>query len=136
MKFLTPWGIETLVSQTAIVFERRKVGKKKAVESPKEVETQGKVSLTEEVLVNPTYPNQLVMVGKNLSSGESTQLKTILKENQDIFAWEPSGLVDTAFQSHIGRNLEAYVDDVVVKSQTRREMISYVVETFDNEGST
>nr|GEV26213.1 hypothetical protein [Tanacetum cinerariifolium] len=35
-------------------------------------------------------------------------------------------LVDTAFQSHIGRNLKAYVDDVVVKSQTRREMISDV----------
>ncbi|GKA12618.1 reverse transcriptase domain-containing protein [Tanacetum coccineum] len=33
-------------------------------------------------------------------------------------------LVDTAFQSHIGQNLEAYVDDMVVKRRTEREMIA------------
>ncbi|GJS77909.1 reverse transcriptase domain-containing protein [Tanacetum coccineum] len=41
-------------------------------------------------------------------------------------------LVDDAFQSQIGWNLEAYVDDMVVKSKSEREMITDVAETFDN----
>nr|GFA34287.1 reverse transcriptase domain-containing protein [Tanacetum cinerariifolium]GFA34326.1 reverse transcriptase domain-containing protein [Tanacetum cinerariifolium] len=41
-------------------------------------------------------------------------------------------LIDGAFQSHIGRNLEAYVDDMVIKSMSEREMLADIVETFDN----
>ncbi|GJU61039.1 reverse transcriptase domain-containing protein [Tanacetum coccineum] len=41
-------------------------------------------------------------------------------------------LVDTAFQSQIRRNLEAYVDDMVVKSKTEKEMIADIAETIDN----
>ncbi|GKB94699.1 reverse transcriptase domain-containing protein [Tanacetum coccineum] len=33
-------------------------------------------------------------------------------------------LVDEAFQSHIGQNLEVYVDDMVVKSKPEREMLA------------
>ncbi|GKC54447.1 reverse transcriptase domain-containing protein [Tanacetum coccineum] len=41
-------------------------------------------------------------------------------------------LVDGAFQAQIGRNLEAYVDDMVIKSKSKREMLADIVETFDN----
>ncbi|GJZ04185.1 reverse transcriptase domain-containing protein [Tanacetum coccineum] len=41
-------------------------------------------------------------------------------------------LVDKAFKSQIGRNLEAYVDDMVVKSKSEREMLADIAETFDN----
>ncbi|GJR42588.1 reverse transcriptase domain-containing protein [Tanacetum coccineum] len=41
-------------------------------------------------------------------------------------------LVDTAFQSQIGRNLEAYVDDMVIKSNDEKVLIAYIAETFDN----
>nr|GEY45620.1 reverse transcriptase domain-containing protein [Tanacetum cinerariifolium] len=41
-------------------------------------------------------------------------------------------LVDTAFQSHIGRNLEAYVDDMFIKSNNEKVLIADIVETFDN----
>ncbi|GJV50121.1 reverse transcriptase domain-containing protein [Tanacetum coccineum] len=41
-------------------------------------------------------------------------------------------LVDLAFQSQLGRNLEAYVDDMVIKSKTEQEMIMDIAETFDN----
>ncbi|GKA60028.1 reverse transcriptase domain-containing protein [Tanacetum coccineum] len=41
-------------------------------------------------------------------------------------------LVDTAFQSQIGRNLEAYVDDMVIKSNDEKVLIADIVETFDN----
>nr|GEX36258.1 reverse transcriptase domain-containing protein [Tanacetum cinerariifolium] len=41
-------------------------------------------------------------------------------------------LVDIAFQSQIGRNLEAYVDDVVIKSNDAKVLIEDIVEAFDN----
>ncbi|GJX84808.1 reverse transcriptase domain-containing protein [Tanacetum coccineum] len=41
-------------------------------------------------------------------------------------------LVDSAFQTQLGRNLEAYVDDMVIKSKTEQEMIINIAETFDN----
>ncbi|GJZ86431.1 reverse transcriptase domain-containing protein [Tanacetum coccineum] len=39
-------------------------------------------------------------------------------------------LVDKAFQKQIGRNLEAYMDDLVIKSCTEQEIIRDVEETF------
>ncbi|GJS87465.1 reverse transcriptase domain-containing protein [Tanacetum coccineum] len=41
-------------------------------------------------------------------------------------------LVDTAFQSQIGRNLKAYVDDMVIKSNDEKMLIANIAETFDN----
>ncbi|GJR68890.1 reverse transcriptase domain-containing protein [Tanacetum coccineum] len=39
-------------------------------------------------------------------------------------------LVDKAFQKQIGRNLEVYVDDLVIKSRTEQEVIIDIEETF------
>ncbi|GJR34839.1 reverse transcriptase domain-containing protein [Tanacetum coccineum] len=39
-------------------------------------------------------------------------------------------LVDTIFEGQMGRNLEAYVDDMVIKSKTELEMIKDVEETL------
>nr|GEX73022.1 reverse transcriptase domain-containing protein [Tanacetum cinerariifolium] len=41
-------------------------------------------------------------------------------------------LVDTAFQTQIGKNLEAYVDDMVIKSNDEKVLIEDIAETFDN----
>ncbi|GKB72464.1 zinc knuckle CX2CX4HX4C containing protein, partial [Tanacetum coccineum] len=41
-------------------------------------------------------------------------------------------LVDMAFQSQIRRNLEAYVDDMVIKSNDDKVLIADIAETFDN----
>nr|GEY43081.1 DNA-directed DNA polymerase [Tanacetum cinerariifolium] len=41
-------------------------------------------------------------------------------------------LVDLAFQTQLGRNLEAYVDDMVINSRTEKDMIMNAMETFDN----
>ncbi|GKD99529.1 reverse transcriptase domain-containing protein [Tanacetum coccineum] len=231
MKFPTPWGVATIVSQTPVVFECRRQGKKQTVEPPENVKTQDNVSPIEQVLINPAFPEQLVVIGKDLSLEGSTQLKNLLKKNIDIFAWEPSNmtgvpkriikhslnanpsitpvsqkrrvfcskksqvvrkadgswrmcidfkninsacpkdyyplpeidskieavmgfplkcfmdaykgyhqnaratyqrLVDEAFQSQIGKNLEVYVDDMVVKSKSEREMLADIVKTFNN----
>ncbi|GKD74999.1 reverse transcriptase domain-containing protein [Tanacetum coccineum] len=39
-------------------------------------------------------------------------------------------LIDKAFQKQIGRNLEVYVDDLVIKSRTEHEIIRDIEETF------
>ncbi|GKB72249.1 reverse transcriptase domain-containing protein [Tanacetum coccineum] len=39
-------------------------------------------------------------------------------------------LVDKAFQKQIGRNLEVYVDDLVIKSHTEHEIIRDIEKTF------
>nr|GEU63238.1 reverse transcriptase domain-containing protein [Tanacetum cinerariifolium] len=41
-------------------------------------------------------------------------------------------LVDEAFQSQIRKNLEVYVDYMVVKSNTERGMLADIAKTFDN----
>nr|GEW82668.1 reverse transcriptase domain-containing protein [Tanacetum cinerariifolium] len=39
-------------------------------------------------------------------------------------------LMDKAFESQVGRNIEVYVDDLVVKTQTKAEMVRDIEETF------
>ncbi|GJW09110.1 reverse transcriptase domain-containing protein, partial [Tanacetum coccineum] len=71
---------------------RSREGKKQAVEPPKERRAQDTISSTNQVLVNPAYPEQLVIIGTGLSPEGSRQLKNLLKKNIDIFAWEPSDM--------------------------------------------
>nr|GEW37141.1 reverse transcriptase domain-containing protein [Tanacetum cinerariifolium] len=160
------------------------------------------------VALHPDFLDQEVAIGGTLSAKVSTELCSILKENLDIFAWQPSDmtgvprfvaghrlniregyspvrqkkrgqalkrdkaiqaeiqlaesdekktafhtgqrvhcytkipfglknagatcqrLVDKAFDSQIGRNIEVYVDDLVVKSHTEAEMLRDIDETF------
>ncbi|GKC56875.1 reverse transcriptase domain-containing protein [Tanacetum coccineum] len=106
MKFPTPKGIVTLVTRTVIIAECRRLEKKQMVEeeNPK---GKGEVAVTEEVLVNPLFPDQLVTIGGGL-------------------------LVDSTFQPQIGRNLEAYVDGMVIKSRDEKMLLGDIAETFDN----
>jgi hypothetical protein len=40
--------------------------------------------------------------------------------------------VHTVLESQIGRNVEAYIDDIVVKSEKRGDLLDDIKETFDN----
>lgn len=97
MKFPTPRGIATLVTRSVIISECRKLEEKFLMERetnteiPSEI-TVGETSGTEEILVHPAYPEQLVTIGKNFSKDGQRQLITLLKNSQDIFAWEPSDM--------------------------------------------
>ncbi|GJZ54570.1 reverse transcriptase domain-containing protein [Tanacetum coccineum] len=68
----------------------------------------------------------------------SEKSKAVMKEVEEwIKACINAGatyqrLVDSAFQAQLGRNLEAYVDDMVIKSKTEQEMMMAISETFDN----
>jgi hypothetical protein len=40
--------------------------------------------------------------------------------------------VHTVLESQIGRNVKAYIDDIVVKSEKRTDLLNNLKETFDN----
>ncbi|GJU98509.1 reverse transcriptase domain-containing protein [Tanacetum coccineum] len=73
---------------------------------------------------------------------EEDEEKTAFITNQGIFCYTkmPFGLrnagatyqqlVDKAFHEQIGRNLEVYVDDLVIKSRTEDEVVRDIKETF------
>ncbi|GKA25119.1 reverse transcriptase domain-containing protein, partial [Tanacetum coccineum] len=92
MKFPTPWGVATIASQAAMVLQCGSKRKKQAVELPEEVKRLNDTSPTKHVLINPAYPEQLVVIGKNFSPEGLAQLKSLLKRNNDILAWEPSDM--------------------------------------------
>ncbi|GJW82367.1 reverse transcriptase domain-containing protein [Tanacetum coccineum] len=99
VKFPTPRGIATLVTQTVIISECRRLEKKQMVEkeahrtTPLAEAEPKEVSLMEEILDNLAYPEQLVTVEENLSEGCKIQLKALLKKNMDVFTWDPSDMM-------------------------------------------
>nr|GEU74076.1 reverse transcriptase domain-containing protein [Tanacetum cinerariifolium] len=187
MKFPTPRGIATLVPQTATIFECRQLEEKQTLpgKQPKERITERDENAVEEkVMVNLAFPDQKVIIRTQFSLACRKQLINLLRDNQEVFAWQPSDmagvprgmdqgqycktgevpdldlqpsssekgnlllyqdairpeehrgtyqrLVNSAFQVHLGKNLEVYVDDMVIKSKTEQEMIIDIAETFDN----
>ncbi|GJV52579.1 hypothetical protein Tco_1448320 [Tanacetum coccineum] len=94
MKFPTPRGIATLVTRSVIISECRRLEKRQVIEEEKKEEVDARaVNTTEEVLVNPAFPDQLVVIGGGLPEICKTQLKLLLKRNIDIFAWEPVDMI-------------------------------------------
>nr|GEW06815.1 reverse transcriptase domain-containing protein [Tanacetum cinerariifolium] len=160
MKFPTPKGVATLVTWTVIIAKCRHLEKKQMIEENSKGERV--VATTEEVLVNPSFPDQRVTIGGGLSEACRDQIKYLLKDNMEVFAWEPSDttgvprriiehtpkqknifngkkrgatyqrLVDSTFQCQIERNLEAYVDDIVIKSKDEKMFLADIAETFNN----
>ncbi|PWA88438.1 hypothetical protein CTI12_AA090790 [Artemisia annua] len=76
MKFPTPRGVATLVTRSIIISECRKLeekfllGKEEEIEVPPVTAVMSEVTKTEEILVHPAYPDQLVTIGKNFSPEE------------------------------------------------------------------
>ncbi|GKC88328.1 reverse transcriptase domain-containing protein [Tanacetum coccineum] len=75
-------------------------------------------------------------------SGESDEEKTAFHTSQGVYCYTkmPFGLknagaiyqrlVDNAFDSQVGRNIEVYVDDLVIKSHTEAELPRDIDKTF------
>ncbi|GJY79345.1 reverse transcriptase domain-containing protein [Tanacetum coccineum] len=73
---------------------------------------------------------------------EEDEEKTAFHISQGVYCYTkiPFGLkntgatyqrpMDKAFEKHIGRNLEVYVDDLVIKSHTEQEILRDIEETF------
>ncbi|GJW96348.1 hypothetical protein Tco_0178156 [Tanacetum coccineum] len=79
VKFPTPRGILTLVTRAMIIFEYQRLEKKQIIEKEvnrnvhREEEVLERVDLIKQTLVNPSYPDQLVMRGGNLSYDGNTK---------------------------------------------------------------
>ncbi|GJS93630.1 reverse transcriptase domain-containing protein [Tanacetum coccineum] len=77
-----------------------------------------------------------------IQMAESDEEKTAFHTSQGVYCYTkmPFGLknagatyqrlVDKAFDSQVGRNIEVYVDDLVIKSHTEAEMLRDIDETF------
>nr|GEW05371.1 reverse transcriptase domain-containing protein [Tanacetum cinerariifolium] len=134
-----------------------RMGKKQAIEPPKEVEPQEEVSITEQVtkkdhqalpqcqpLSDTGQSKEKGILVREKPNGRRRRGKTAFYTDQGTYYYTkiPSGLknagatyhrlVDEAFRSQIRGNLEAYVDDMVIKSKSEREMLADIAETFDN----
>ncbi|GJS26524.1 hypothetical protein Tco_0487144 [Tanacetum coccineum] len=95
MKFPTPRGITTLVPRTTTIFECRQLEEKQILpeEQPKEKMTEkDENAVEEEVMINPAFPDQKVIIGTQFSSACRRQLINLLKDNRDVFAWKPSDM--------------------------------------------
>nr|GEX82614.1 reverse transcriptase domain-containing protein [Tanacetum cinerariifolium] len=144
MKFLTPQGIATLVTRTSSIFKCRRANDHHWEEVLNEIQiTTDKFPKKEHGCIRMA-PSDMTGVPKrviknspkhqHVYSIDGTKKKGLRLEK------EPSGgkrgamyqrQVNTAFQSHLGRNLKAYVDDMVIKSKTKQEMPMDITETFD-----
>ncbi|GJS22592.1 reverse transcriptase domain-containing protein [Tanacetum coccineum] len=92
------------------------------------------------------YPFKCFLDANNgyhqIQMAEEDEEKTAFITSQGIFYYSKMSfglknagatyqrLVDKAFQKQIGRNLEVYVDDLVIKSRTEKEVIRDIEETF------
>ncbi|GJU16887.1 reverse transcriptase domain-containing protein [Tanacetum coccineum] len=77
-----------------------------------------------------------------IQMAESDEEKTAFHTSQGVYCYTkmPFGLknagatyqrlVDKAFDNQVGRNIEVYVDDLVIKSYTEAEMLRDIEETF------
>ncbi|GJV97477.1 reverse transcriptase domain-containing protein, partial [Tanacetum coccineum] len=233
IKFPTPKGIATLIARTITIAECRKREEKQMIREETPQEEEG-VDATEQVVVNPSFPDQMVTIGGRLSKGKGGAVtkevtewvkagivrpvkyptyisnpvlvkkcdgswrmcidfknlnsacpkdyyplpnidckveavmgfrykcfldaykgyhqiqmakedeeKTAFYTEQGTYCYTkmPFGLknagatyqrlVDSAFQSQIGRNLEAYVDDMVIKSKEETGLLADIAETFE-----
>ncbi|GJR71508.1 reverse transcriptase domain-containing protein [Tanacetum coccineum] len=97
IKFPTPRGIATLVTRATIIAEcRLREEKQILTEKQPEIHEAGQpdegADLTEQILVNPCFPDQIITIGGRLSPDCKNQLKTLLINNMEVFAWEPSDM--------------------------------------------
>ncbi|GJW94360.1 reverse transcriptase domain-containing protein [Tanacetum coccineum] len=88
LKFPVDGGIVTIRSTILIPAECATV-----FTSPKEIIKEAVVRPENfKVAIHPNFPDQEVAIGGTLSSKGRTELCTLLKENLDIFAWQPSDM--------------------------------------------
>ncbi|GKB90013.1 reverse transcriptase domain-containing protein [Tanacetum coccineum] len=96
-------------------------------------------------LSNPVMVKNMTVAGgcyHQIQMTESDEEKTAFHTSQGVYFYTKMSfghkndggtyqrLVDKAFNSQVGRNVEVYVDDLVIKSYTKAEMLRDVDETF------
>ncbi|GJU24360.1 reverse transcriptase domain-containing protein [Tanacetum coccineum] len=79
-----------------------------------------------------------------IQMAEEDEEKTAFHTSQGVFCYTKMSfgpknasatyqqLIDKAFERQIGRNLKVYVDELVIKSHTKQEILKDIKETFHN----
>nr|GEX14943.1 reverse transcriptase domain-containing protein [Tanacetum cinerariifolium] len=135
--FPTPRGIATLVTRSTIISECRRLERKQTVEHEvnqninQEKEVSKRVDLTEQTLVNPTYLDPLITIRGNLSEQCKNQLRTLLKKNMNVFAWETTDM--TGIPRRIIRHSLNVNPSVEPVAQKRRVMTSDRTQVVSKE---
>nr|GEW53331.1 reverse transcriptase domain-containing protein [Tanacetum cinerariifolium] len=109
LKYPTEWGIVTICSSLLIPAECASIGTSSV--TPREERTHP-ANFT--VALHPNFPDQEVVVRGSLSDRGHTELSI---DGQIV-------------GRQMGRTMEVYVDDLVVKSHTEAEMVIDIEETF------
>ncbi|GJT27600.1 hypothetical protein Tco_0907875 [Tanacetum coccineum] len=91
IKFPTLRGISTLVTRSIIISKCQRLEKKQVIEEEKESGTKA-INVTGEVIINLAFLDQLIIIAGGLPSTCKDQLKLLLKDNMDVFAWEPANM--------------------------------------------
>ncbi|PWA95935.1 hypothetical protein CTI12_AA044710 [Artemisia annua] len=119
MKFPTPRGISTLVTRSVIISECRKLEETFLLEKETEIETppvavvMDEATKTEEILVHPAYPDQLVTIGKNFSKEGRGQLITLLKNSL-----APNGKLPDQRKPQVGNKAKRRMAQVARSTKT------------------
>nr|GFD52408.1 reverse transcriptase domain-containing protein [Tanacetum cinerariifolium] len=69
-------------------------------------------------MINPAFPNQKVTIGTQLSPACCLQLINLLKDNKDVFAWQPTNIVGVPRQ--IGQHSLNVNPSITLVAQKRR----------------
>ncbi|GKE21635.1 hypothetical protein Tco_1433147, partial [Tanacetum coccineum] len=138
LKILVEGGVITLKSSKLVPLECAVVSRPEGAPSA----TKRIIEERIKVAINPGYPEQTVMIGSTLTEEGRNKLCGLLQRNLDIFAWKPTDMTGVPRHiaehrlnvregcSPIGRNLEVYVDALVIKSRTKDEIVRHIEETF------
>nr|GEU32152.1 reverse transcriptase domain-containing protein [Tanacetum cinerariifolium] len=136
-------GVTTLVTRSAIISECRRLERKQMVAQEfnqsinQEKEVPKRVDLTEQTLVNPAYPDQLITIWGNLSDQCKNQLRILLKKSMDVFAWEPADMtgIPKRFIEH-SLNVKPSVEPVAQKRRVMTSDRTQVQMAQDDEEKT
>nr|GEY66245.1 hypothetical protein [Tanacetum cinerariifolium] len=137
---LVRYALNVNHSVPPVAQKRRVLGTEKSKVVTKEVEEWVEVGIVRPVQY-PTWISNPVLVKKMSKEDED---KTAFYTDQGTYYYVKMSfglknvgatyqrLIDSAFRKQLGRNLEAYVDDMVIKSKTEQDMIMNIAEMFDN----
>nr|GEW76774.1 transposon Ty3-I Gag-Pol polyprotein [Tanacetum cinerariifolium] len=155
LKILVEGGVITLKSSKLVPLECAMVSGPGETPSAAKPIIEERVK----VAINPEYPEQSVMIGSTLIEGGQNKLCGLLQRNLDIFAWKPTDMTGVPrhivehrlnvregcspvrqkkkLENLWGRNnkrnrqkSKVYVDDLIIKSHTKDEIVRDVEEAF------
>nr|GEV53624.1 reverse transcriptase domain-containing protein [Tanacetum cinerariifolium] len=159
MKFPTQRGISMLVPRKDAIFKCRQIDVRQAsLEEPPEEKTgDKKEGLTKDIMINPAFPDQKITDGTQFYLACQNKLIELLKDNNDVFAWQPPDMVGilrrisqhtlnvnpsitpvAQKQRTLGQEKSKVVTKEVEEwlrsriSRTKKYMIMDVMKTFDN----